>query len=512
MPSKHSSSKKGNAPDYGHKYHLFGITPDSLATSKAMVFWGKSCGWFKLEWMYENRGDTGGRGKVKKVAFLRSTIENKCDSRLRVSLKNLTVFIELFGKASREDQYIFLNNCSLGFRVSKDELAVWDSAGFGVAQIFVLIAKRTVGLRDRLQMSVGTWTTMVSVVDEIIRGEVTFNAPNEVMNDNHNNQSLLPNNINPNPLNKPEINTSNESTTNTNKETSLPIHVIKHKTRGRLQESSNYKQSLRSTRIHPYYSCNNDAAPMKIMSIDDEAKQNLIVYRSSLGEYAADETSMWYGYDQDMLYVFITRPHGLRKMHKRAIAQRDMVQLCLRNKQLPGGHDDLRVNAGLEFKIAYTIAEMLNLATRVYEESDAFDVNRRLIENDPLGDQDYDLGEWNHPYENYSRLPRSKSQIDKAKKQNKAVLSTTIWPFRRDIFKLHDNSSPQEWKDQCMTWKQWGFMDWSKGYIIEFFPGMEARATEIGLIPEHDNNEVNLLGVDNDIEMKTNTKADLDMI
>ena len=142
------------------------------------------------------------------------------------------------------------------------------------------------------------------------------------------------------------------------------------------------------------------------MDVDpDGTAKDLPIITSSTGHrYMYDEQSPWWKLDRKLIQKFLLRAHGLKKLHSRFIAQRDMVQNVFRNQSI-SGCQELRLSASDEFKIASTVAEYLKLVVRIKEEKNVWKKNKTLIEEDDNA-SDYEQREWNNLHEKYCRLPR----------------------------------------------------------------------------------------------------------
>ena len=174
------------------------------------------------------------------------------------------------------------------------------------------------------------------------------------------------------------------------------------------ESASNHYQRSRASRKHPYFLSFGSPATdnFLIMEYDPETANQLPIFTSKSGhKYMYDEMSPWWNkLDKKLVQRFLLRQHKLKKLHKRIVAQQDMVQNVLRNQQIPGCKD-LRLSAGDEFKIASSAAEYLNLVVMIKEERNVWKKNKALIQND-IKSSDYEQGEWNNLYERRCRLPR----------------------------------------------------------------------------------------------------------
>eukprot|EP01083_Nonionella_stella_P020551 56988_1 len=222
-----------------------------------------------------------------------------------------------------------------------------------------------------------------------------------------------------------------------------------------------------------------------------------------------DELSPWYRYDMVLVRVLLLRLHGLKKLHKRVISQRDAIQNAFRNKSL--GFGDMRVPASLEFKIATTIAEHLRLVVRVKSEAVVYTKNAALINADPFS-ADYEIGPWNNCYENYSRLPRSGEQIQVLKDQNNFKKCETVFFFRSDLFKMQKAMDPEKWNTLVSLWRKWNILQFMPSYLAAFFPGNESAAKEIGLVSEDIVDAASLLQKEEDDDDEKDDDGDLNII
>eukprot|EP01083_Nonionella_stella_P020550 56986_1 len=507
MPSRSNSNKF----DYGDKYRALGVSQDTYRTVPTMTQWCKRQDWFDNKLMFKGSAN-GSKGTIKKRLNLMSQIKTSCGTRMRSLRQTLSTFIDQIGNASPEDQSKWLCSKSISFRPSSEQVLEYEEQGFGIPQIFELVNKRSLGLGEALSLSAGAWQSLLSLHDEVLRGDIEYDlvVENSMDMDEDDDIDLQPGAVisnshkeNANP------NTNNQiKKPNTNKRN---CHVLNDVTRKADENASNWKQRQKSGRTHPFFKekGNQKDQEFRIIQVDPSAKQLPVITSTTGNKYIYDELSPWYRYDMVLVRVLLLRLHGLKKLHKRVISQRDAIQNAFRNKSL--GFGDMRVPASLEFKIATTIAEHLRLVVRVKSEAVVYTKNAALINADPFS-ADYEIGPWNNCYENYSRLPRSGEQIQVLKDQNNFKKCETVFFFRSDLFKMQKAMDPEKWNTLVSLWRKWNILQFMPSYLAAFFPGNESAAKEIGLVSEDIVDAASLLQKEEDDDDEKDDDGDLNII
>eukprot|EP01083_Nonionella_stella_P156775 508062_1 len=169
MPSRSNSNKF----DYGDKYRALGVSQDTYRTVPTMTQWCKRQDWFDNKLMFKGSAN-GSKGTIKKRLNLMSQIKTSCGTRMRSLRQTLSTFIDQIGNASPEDQSKWLCSKSISFRPSSEQVLAYEEQGFGIPQIFELVNKRSLGLGEALSLSAGAWQSLLSLHDEVLRGDIKY--------------------------------------------------------------------------------------------------------------------------------------------------------------------------------------------------------------------------------------------------------------------------------------------------------------------------------------------------
>ena len=182
MSSKrYASHAGGSASEYGHKYRMFGISNDTFKTVGKMTNWVNNCDWFEEKWMYDQVGDASNqgrkrKGKKKTSVVLKATIEGKCKQKLKVCKKFMHTFVDAVEHASNDELSVWLQANCRGLRITVKQLKAWEQEGYALDGIFDLIGARSMGLKDRLKLNHGQWQCLLSMHDQILRGDISYDV------------------------------------------------------------------------------------------------------------------------------------------------------------------------------------------------------------------------------------------------------------------------------------------------------------------------------------------------
>ena len=181
---KHANNASGSASEYGHRYRVFKISHDTFKTAQKMTNWAKNCAWFEDEWMHQqpkpnanDRNARRGKGKKKNRQMLKATIESKCKQRLKQQKKVMNQFMERIESASDEQLAAWSKTNCRGLKLSTTELKTWkEKSGYEMEGIMHLIGAETVGLQNQLGLSKGRWQALLSMHDQVMRGEIAYDV------------------------------------------------------------------------------------------------------------------------------------------------------------------------------------------------------------------------------------------------------------------------------------------------------------------------------------------------
>ena len=143
-------------------------------------------GWFQEKWMHDqgqrnNETNTRKRKEKKKSSLvLKATIESKCKQRLKQTKKALEMFVNATQSASDEDLADWLQANCRGLRATASVLRQWKQQGYELDGILSLIGARSIGLKARLKLNHGQWQCLLSMHDQILRGDLTYEGSDEI--------------------------------------------------------------------------------------------------------------------------------------------------------------------------------------------------------------------------------------------------------------------------------------------------------------------------------------------
>ena len=144
-----------------------------------MTIWANNCEWFQESWLYQQPNGAASRkkkGKKKTKDMLKVTIESKCKSRLKKQKKLMQNFVDAVENSTQQDIVKWSQENFRGLKLSMKQLNAWKEKGFEMEGIMGLITGQTVDLQQQLQLSHGRWQALLSMHDQIIRGDVKFAA------------------------------------------------------------------------------------------------------------------------------------------------------------------------------------------------------------------------------------------------------------------------------------------------------------------------------------------------